>query len=150
MLARRSPFESGAADLETPLIVRIEDAAAVERARRLSRQLATAIGFNPHDVECIAIAVSELATNLLRYAEHGEIVSRVIHDDGGIGIEVESRDRGPGIADLPQAMCEGFSTAGGLGHGLSGAKRMMDDFQIESGPSGTHIRACKWLNPRSS
>jgi serine/threonine-protein kinase RsbT len=129
--------------------LRISTEVDVERARRMGRALAADIGFARLDVERIALAVSELATNLLRYADDGEIGGAALSGEDGIGIAIESRDAGPGIADVALALQDGFSTGGGLGGGLPGVRRLMDDFVLATGPEGTTIEARKWLTRRS-
>src|SRR5690349_17640075 len=119
----------------------VADAAQVSRD---ARRLAKAIGFSSPDAESVALAVRELATNLVRYAQDGEIVL-LTESLPRVGIRVESRDSGPGIADLERAFEDGFSTGGGLGSGLPAARRLMDDFDITTGPAGTAIKASKWL-----
>jgi serine/threonine-protein kinase RsbT len=128
------------AALEIP-IAHVRD---VERARRHGHALATAQGFSRVDAECVALAVSELATNLLRYARGGVIRLSADRDHRGSVVELECTDCGPGIANVEQAMQDGFSTSGGLGHGLPAARRLMDEFHIASGPAGTRIVARKW------
>ena len=121
----------------------------VERIRREARALATHVGFERHDAEAILLAVSELATNLVRYAPGGELVVSVVTGANRVGILVQSSDLGPGIADVELALRDGYSTSGGLGGGLSGVRRMMDDFTIVTSPSGTSIEARKWRFPPS-
>ena len=131
-----------------PLRLPVHAAADVERARRAARSLATDQGFTRADTERVVLAVSELATNLRRYAEQGEVVLSALAGPGGQGIAVESHDAGPGIADLARALQDGFTTGGGLGGGLPGVRRLMDEFEITTAPSGTHVLACKWLHPQ--
>jgi serine/threonine-protein kinase RsbT len=108
-----------------------------------------AAGFPRVEAEMIVLAVSELATNLLRYARAGVVtVEPVVGDTGAPGLRVESIDLGPGIADVDQALEDGFSSGGGLGSGLPAVCRLMDDFMIESSPAGTRIVARKWLSNR--
>jgi serine/threonine-protein kinase RsbT len=116
----------------------------VEQARRAARALAVQQGFAAADAERIVLAVSELATNLLRYAQQGELILSAVQGARGASVEVESRDAGPGIANLGRAQEDGYSTGGGLGGGLPGVRRLMDEFEISSGPSGTRILARKW------
>jgi serine/threonine-protein kinase RsbT len=126
----------------------VRAAADVERVRRAARALATAQGFTAADTERVVLAVSELATNLARYAQQGEVVLSVVVGPAGEGIEVESHDAGPGIANLARALEDGFSTGGGLGGGLPGVRRLMDEFEITTAPSGTRVLARKWLRAR--
>ncbi len=118
--------------------------AEAEEARRRARTLAAALGFGPVEQEAVALATMELATNLVRYAPGGEIRIEPVPGPGGSGVRVESRDRGPGIADVEQALAAGFSTGGGMGEGLPAVRRLMDSFDVASTPKGTAIVACKW------
>ena len=104
------------------------------------------LGFSSTDLTLLATAISEVARNITAYAGSGEIALRVVHLRGREGIEVVASDAGPGIADVDQALEDGFSTYQGLGLGLPGARRIMDDFQIESTPGeGTTVTMRKWL-----
>lgn len=114
--------------------------ADVVSARQRGRELAARLGFGAGDQTVIAAAISEIGRNIIRYAAHGEIEFRVDDDPRAGGITVVARDRGPGIADVELAMQDGYSTAGGLGLGLPGARRLMDEFRIESAPGrGTTV-----------
>ena len=124
-----------------PIGVSIAAQADVERARHEARALARAHGFGRVDTERFVLAVSELSTNLLRYAQGGEILLAARAGLDGFELEVESRDRGPGIPDLARALEDGFSTGGGSGDGLPAVRRLLDRFDIESGPSGTRVLA---------
>src|SRR5215217_7878965 len=117
----------------------------VERIRREARDLATRVGFDRHDAEAILLAVSELATNLVRYAPGGELVVSFVSEENRLGILIQSSDPGPGIVDVDLVLRDGYSTSGGLGSGLPGVRRLMDDFTIVTSPSGTSIEAHKWL-----
>src|SRR5215218_3564128 len=86
----------------------------VERMRREARALATYAGFDRHDAEAILLAVSELATNLVRYAPGGELVVSIVSEANGVGILIQSSDPGPGILDVELALRDGYSTSGGL------------------------------------
>jgi len=123
----------------------IESQVDVEHARRWARTMARSVGFGPTDTESVVLSVSELATNLLRYAQAGLILLTLLCELERCGICVESRDTGPGIENLDHALADGFSTRGGLGSGIASVRRLMDDFVIESGPSGTVIVANKWV-----
>jgi len=122
--------------------------ADVAVARRAARTLATALGFDTVAAERVVLAVSELATNLVRYARQGDVILSPLTTARGHGLQVESRDDGPGIADLGQALEDGFSSGGGLGHGLPAVQRLMDEVTIETAPSGTRIVARTWLTSR--
>jgi anti-sigma regulatory factor (Ser/Thr protein kinase) len=122
-------------------------------ARRTAKHMALAIGFNERASEEIAVAVSELASNLVRHAQGGELTLTPITEGGRVGIQIESRDRGPGIVDVEQALTDGFSTAGSLGYGLGAANRLMDQFDITSQRgvhAGTTIVCTRWLRPHTS
>jgi serine/threonine-protein kinase RsbT len=99
----------------------------------------------------VATAASELANNLWMHAANGgHIGLALVHLPAGPAIELRAEDRGPGIADVALAMTEGYSSAGGLGFGLPGVKRLMDDFTIDSAAGcGTQVVARKWLNKQS-
>ncbi|WP_203364482.1 anti-sigma regulatory factor [Bacillus sp. REN10] len=115
-------------------------------ARQLGRNVAKDLGFGTVDQARITTAISELARNIYLYAGEGEIGIEKAEDMGKIGLLILSKDQGPGIIDIRKVMEDGFSTSGGLGAGLPGVKRLMDEFSIESNPGeGTVIRAIKWL-----
>jgi serine/threonine-protein kinase RsbT len=118
-----------------------------ERACRSARTLARELGFAATDTERVSLAVSELASNLLRHAHGGELALGVVEGPRGRGLEVESRDGGPGIADIDLALQDGYSTSGGLGSGLPAARRLMDEFAIASDTRGTRVVVRKWPLP---
>jgi serine/threonine-protein kinase RsbT len=119
--------------------------ADIVTARQKGRDLAAAAGFAGSDLTIIATAISELARNIVLYAQTGEIVLDVIEGSGRRGILVVARDEGPGIADIEQAMRDGFSTGNSLGLGLPGARRLMDEFEIVSElGKGTTVTMRKW------
>ncbi|WP_288841222.1 anti-sigma regulatory factor [uncultured Deefgea sp.] len=92
----------------------------------------------------IATCISELAMNIVKYAQYGELY---IHYQSNYSIEIIAEDRGPGIANIEQAMQDHFSSKGTLGLGLPGVKRMVDEFEIQSKMNhGTRIRVKKWIN----
>lgn len=109
-------------------------------------RFARAAGFAETPARLLATAVSELAHNILKHGGgRGEVRLRRVEGRARRGIEVEARDRGPGIADVEQALTDHFSSAGTLGLGLPGVKRMMDEFEIESTVGrGTLVRILKW------
>jgi serine/threonine-protein kinase RsbT len=114
-------------------------------ARQNARALAVKLGFSPGDLAVIAIAISELARNIATYAGRGEIIMSPALDGGRQGITVVARDDGPGIADVERAMQPGYSTSGGLGLGLPGVRRLMDEFHIVTRIGrGTEVRVLKW------
>jgi serine/threonine-protein kinase RsbT len=129
--------------------VRIASQTDVERIRREARGLAVSVGFGRDDAEAIVLAVSELATNLVRYAPGGEVLVAPCAQDTSAGIAICSRDGGPGITDVELALRDGYSTGGGLGSGLPAVRRLMDDFTLTTSPEGTRIEARKWLSTPS-
>ena len=115
-------------------------------ARQNARELAVTLGFDAVRQTLIATAISELARNILKYAGHGEILLRSDARNGTRGVTVVATDEGPGIADLALAMTDGFSTGHGLGLGLPGTKRLMDDFDLVSTVgSGTVVTTTMWV-----
>ena len=117
----------------------------VVRLRQMVREQMVAAGFSLIDQTKIVTASSELARNTLRYGGGGE--ARVLHVNNGMrrGLALEFSDQGPGIPDIAQALKDGYTTGGGMGLGLSGAKRLSDEFEIESAPgAGTTVKIRKW------
>lgn len=114
-------------------------------ARQKIRALVSDLRFSGSELTLIATAISEVARNIVSYAGSGEIVLRVVERGQRRGITVVARDRGPGIPDIERAMEDGFSTARGLGLGLPGSKRLMDEFELVSEVGrGTEITMTKW------
>lgn len=123
----------------------VESDAGVMSARQKGRELATTIGISGSDLTLLATAISEIARNIVQYAGHGEIEFRSIVRGGKRGLLIIARDHGPGIPDVGQAMQDGFSTSRGMGLGLPGARRLMDDFEIVSEMGkGTTVSMVKW------
>ncbi|MFS0691078.1 anti-sigma regulatory factor [Sporosarcina sp. 179-K 8C2 HS] len=116
-------------------------------ARQLGRNEAKKAGFGTVDQARITTAISELARNIYLYAGKGKIEIERVSEGGLFGIKIIASDEGPGIPDLRQVMEDGFSTSGGLGAGMPGVKRLMDEFKVESEPgAGTVITTRKWLH----
>jgi serine/threonine-protein kinase RsbT len=114
-------------------------------ARQKIRALVSDLRFSGSELTLIATAISEVARNIVSYAGSGEIVMRVVRQGQRRGITVVARDQGPGIADIERAMEDGFSTSRGLGLGLPGSKRLMDEFELVSEVGkGTEITMTKW------
>ena len=114
-------------------------------ARQKGRELAGGAGFSGSELTVIATAISEVARNIVVYAQRGEIILRQVQSAGRRGIQVIASDSGPGIPDIALAMRDGFSTGKSLGLGLPGAKRLMDEFEIVSEVgSGTVVTMRKW------
>ena len=114
-------------------------------ARQKGRMMASELGFSPGDATLIATAISELARNIVSYARKGQITLKMVNSLNRQGILVVAADDGPGIADIRQALRDGFSTSGSLGLGLPGVRRLMDEFEINSEPGrGTIVAVKKW------
>ncbi len=115
-------------------------------ARREGRLMSEQLGFSSSEATLVATAISELARNIVNYAGHGEIILRPIINSRRRGINVVAQDEGPGIPDTELALKVGFSTGGGLGLGLPGVMRIMDEFSISSEPGrSTTVSVTKWL-----
>jgi serine/threonine-protein kinase RsbT len=125
--------------------VAIDTDADVVTARQEARAMGAELGFSSTDLTLLATAISEVARNITTYAGHGEVALRVVHERGREGIEVLASDDGPGIPDVELALQDGFTTGNGLGLGLPGARRLVDEFELESAPgAGTRVRLVKW------
>ena len=125
----------------------ISSGADIVAARQEGRKLADQLGFSDVDQTVIATAISEVARNIVEYAEKGEIHINPILNGTKKGILIVARDSGPGIVDLALAMQDGYTTGRGLGLGLSGAKRLMDEFDIQSMEGqGTTVTMKKWVS----
>jgi serine/threonine-protein kinase RsbT len=115
-------------------------------ARQVVRKVAQDLGMRLVDQTKLVTAASELARNTLIYGGGGDMVWEVTGDGGKKGLRLVFRDEGPGIPDLMLAMTDGWTSGNGLGLGLSGAKRLVDDFQVESEVGkGTHVTIVKWI-----
>lgn len=119
--------------------VAIREAADVVQARGTARQMASRIGFGLADQTRLATAVSELARNVVQYAGEGECLLVDASNAEAMSLCIVVEDHGLGIADIDQAMLDGFSTGGGLGAGLPGTRRLMDEFAIVSEPGCTRV-----------
>jgi serine/threonine-protein kinase RsbT len=129
----------------TEIRVAIQREADIVAARQAGRQLAAQLGFSTTDQTLIATAISEVARNIVVYAQHGEIVLMRADDGSRTGIQVVAIDQGPGIDNKDLAMRDGYSTKNSLGLGLPGARRLMDDFALESEIGrGTTVTMRKW------
>ena len=120
---------------ERESVIPIESDADVVTARQQARAMASALELSSTDQTLLATAISEVARNIAAYAVRGEVVLSVIEDDGGRrGIRVIARDQGPGIENVEQALQDGYTSGGGLGLGLPGARRLVHHFEIETAP----------------
>lgn len=132
---------------EQPDVVRVPIArdADVVLARQRARAMAVEAGFAASDATLIATAVSEIARNIVQFAKRGELAISPVERAGKRGITVVARDAGPGIADVEQALQDGYSSYGGMGLGLPGCRRLMDEFEISSEVDrGTTLVMTKW------
>ena len=117
----------------------------VVRLRKAVRDRAVALGFSLVDQTKIVTAASELGRNTIQHGGGGRAEIASVSDTRRKGVRLEFIDDGPGIADIAQALVDGFSTGGGLGLGLSGAKRLSNEFEIESAPGkGTRVAIVRW------
>src|SRR5690554_4904378 len=112
--------------------VEVNNEWSIVAARQVGRTIAKEVGFGTVDQARITTAISELARNIHLYAKRGQIcIEKVVHLNK-VGIKVSAIDDGPGINDIRKVMEDGFTTSGGLGAGLPGVKRLMDEFTITS------------------
>ena len=126
--------------------VRIQNAADIVAARQQGRALASLAGFSHSNLTIIATAISEVARNIVEYAKEGELIITLVADANRRGVEIVASDAGPGILDVATVMRDGFSTGKGLGIGLPGARRLMDEFSIGSTVGiGTIVTMRKWV-----
>jgi serine/threonine-protein kinase RsbT len=130
--------------------IAIESDADVVTARQRARELAAGLELSSTDQTLLATAISEVARNITTYAQRGEVLVSVVHEEDRRGIQVVARDQGPGIEDIDRALQDGYTTGGGLGLGLPGARRLVDDFTIDSAPGrGTTVTLVKWSRSQS-
>ena len=126
--------------------INISEEVDIAKATLEARMMAEEIGFKKIEQYMISTATSELARNIFLYAMKGEITIKIIERKAKRGVEIVAEDYGPGIKDIAQAMKGQFSTSGGLGLGLSGAKRLMDEFIVDAQRKrGTKIIVRKWV-----
>ena len=117
----------------------------VVRVRQQTRTLAVEVGLSRVDQTKIVTASSELARNTLDYGGGGEVVLEVLDQGGRRGLRLTFADKGPGIADIEQALKDGFTSGKGMGLGLGGAKRLCNEFSIDSKPGiGTKVSIARW------
>ena len=125
--------------------VAIDADADLVDARARGRAMAEELGFPPPDPTLIATAISEVARNIVVHVGRGEILLKPLHEPSRYGLMVIARDQGAGIRDIEAALRSEHSGRGGLGLGLSGARRLMDEFEIQSGAGGgTTVTMKKW------
>jgi serine/threonine-protein kinase RsbT len=131
--------------VQNEIHVPIQSDSDIVAARQQGRSFAAGLGFSPGDLTLIATAISELARNIVEYAQNGEIILRSLQKGTRRGLEIVASDRGPGIADINLALQDGYSTRRSLGMGLPGTRRLMDEFEISSHiGNGTIVTIRKW------
>ena len=117
----------------------------VAASRQLVRRVAQELGFSLVDQTKLVTATSELARNTVKYGGGGEMRAERVQNEKQIGLRVTFSDQGPGIPDIEKAMMDGFTTGSGLGLGLSGAKRLCNEFEIDSRVGeGTRVTITRW------
>jgi serine/threonine-protein kinase RsbT len=123
--------------------IRIEQ--DVVLARQAARKLAQDCGMRLIDLTKLVTAVSELARNTMVYGGGGDMDWQIVDEGVRVGLRLTFRDEGPGIPDLKLALTDGWTSGGGLGLGLTGARRLVDDFELDTAPgAGTRVMICKW------
>ncbi len=135
---------------DTPVVVAVREECHVAQARLAAKSLANSLGLSEVAVYSIATAVSELANNLFFHTSRGGTISlSVVRHNGNVGLEIVAEDEGPGIVDVKLAMQDGFTTNGGLGGGLPGVERLMEEFEITSTVGvGTRVVARMGINAK--
>ncbi|GLH36117.1 anti-sigma regulatory factor [Pseudomonas moraviensis] len=114
-------------------------------ARQTTRKLATECGMRLIDLTKLVTAVSELARNTMVYGGGGDMDWQVLEENGRVGLRLTFRDEGPGIPDIKLAMTDGWTSGSGLGLGLTGAKRLVNEFELDTEPGkGTRITITRW------
>lgn len=125
--------------------VPIANSSDVVLARQKVRQWATEMKFTLVDQTKLVTAASELARNALDHGKGGRMVIEKVENSAKSGLKLVFEDRGPGIADIAAALRDGFTTGGGMGLGLGGSKRLVNDFHIDSEPGkGTRVTVVRW------
>jgi anti-sigma regulatory factor (Ser/Thr protein kinase) len=138
---------SSSSDEEQTRVAVSRDADVVT-ARQTGRRVAAGLGFSATDSTLIATAISEIARNIVKFAERGEVLIDCVSSGDSEGIRIVARDVGPGIPELGDAMRDGYSTYQGLGLGLPGARRLMDEFDVHTEVgTGTTVTMTKWKSP---
>ncbi|MEU6738443.1 anti-sigma regulatory factor [Streptosporangium sandarakinum] len=131
--------------MTTPAELPIHGNSDIVLIRQRVRTAAVEVGLSLVDQTKVVTAASELARNALVYAGGGQVRIEVVHNGVRRGLRLAFSDDGPGIPDLDQALTDGWTTGGGLGLGLSGSRRLMDEFELKSAPGeGTLVTVTKW------
>lgn len=128
-----------------PLTIEIHTEVDIVEARQKGRMFSNCLGFSTLDQARIITTISELSRNIYKYAATGKIIMEIIENQLEIGLKIVAVDKGPGIKNIQKAMESGYTTSGGLGVGLSGVKKLMDEFTISSQEDhGVNIQVIKW------
>jgi serine/threonine-protein kinase RsbT len=131
--------------MRSEVCVKIDLPDDIVAAREQARALATLAGFSICDSALITTAIAEMSRNILEFASHGEVTISLLNNGTKHGVKIVASDRGPGIADVSKVMQDGYSSNSGLGIGLPGTKRLMDEFEIRSKiGKGTTVTMKKW------
>ena len=139
-----SPLSSGYT-VESETSLELANGEDVVRLRQKVRERAITAGFSLIDQTKVVTAASELGRNTVQYGGGGQVLIAVVAKGAKRGLRLEFSDQGPGIADIATALRDGYTTGGGLGLGLSGARRLSDEFDIESEPGkGTRVTIVRW------
>jgi serine/threonine-protein kinase RsbT len=129
-----------------PVRLPINNLINVVTSRRRGLEMARQLGFSLPDATKIAVVISELARNITLYTEGGSI-TLIAHTGERKGIKIIAQDKGPGIEDVERVLAGGYTTSRGLGMGISGSKKIMDEFEIQTVMGGgTTIKTTKWLD----
>jgi anti-sigma regulatory factor (Ser/Thr protein kinase) len=132
-------FSPSSIRVRIPIAAEADVVLAGEQGRRIASRLA----FSPTDITVIATAILEVARNVLQYAQRGDVFLHLVHKRGRLGLSIVARDKGPGIANIAQALRDGH------GLGLASIRRLMDEFRIRSEPGhGTTVAMRKWTSCR--
>lgn len=125
----------------------IKSSSDIVKVRQFAREWAVLLGFSLVEQTKMVTAASELARNVLDYGGGGKVELAVLQNELRQGLKLTFADQGPGIADLEQALKDGFTTGSGMGLGLGGAKRLVNEFEIDSAPGrGTKVSITRWRN----
>lgn len=140
-----------AATASPAVAMRIVDPVDVTIAENAARHLSATVGFSAVECEEVVLAVTELASNLIRHAGGGTLSLTPAWSEARRGIQIESADAGPGFEDFERALTDGFTTSRGLGTGLGTVNRLMDELECEpAGTAGARIVCRRWLRPETS
>ena len=125
----------------------IKSSSDIVKVRQFAREWAVSLGFSLVEQTKVVTAASELARNALDYGGGGQVELEVLQNELRQGLKLTFADQGPGIADVEQALKDGFTTGSGMGLGLGGAKRLVNEFEIDSAPGrGTKVSITRWRN----